>query len=76
MNPSKLKKFTKFIIDQKENKPKTVTAYILCQKEERHKIAGKNPNMISTEVFSELGKRWKKVDKATKDNLKAKATEH
>ena len=31
--------------------------------------------MMSTEVSPELGKRWKKVDKATKDNLKAKATE-
>ena len=43
INHNKLKKkFTKVKVNQKEKKPKTVTAYILWQKEERQKIAGEN----------------------------------
>ena len=79
LNHMKLKTFNRnkaTMVTKKEVKPKTVTAYILWQKEERIIIALANPNMTWIEISSELGKKWKMVDKKTKDKLKSTAKEY
>ena len=63
---------------KKMRKPRTVkpvTGYGLWQRQERKKIVESNPDLISTEVSSELGRRWRLVDNVSKANWKREATD-
>jgi ribosome-binding protein aMBF1 (putative translation factor) len=78
MNHMKLNRFNKTkstIPSKKEKTPKVVSGYILWQKEERKKIAQEHSGMTASEISSELGKRWKIVDRKTKSQFQKKATE-
>ena len=78
MNHMKLNRFNKTkstIPSKKEKSPKVLSGYILWQKEERKKIAQEHSDMTASEISSELGKRWKLVDRKTKSQLQKKATE-
>ena len=55
---------------------KPVTGYSLWQKDERRKILASNPSMIFTEVSSELGRIWRQLSKATKEEYKASAKKY
>ena len=73
MNHVKLKSFGRKVPTLKTIKP--VTGYGMWQKEERTRIVQTNPEMTFNDVSSELGKRWKHVDDATKAIWKRQAME-
>ena len=73
LNHVQLNSFGKKI--RKPSITKQVTGYGLWQKQERKRIVDCNPDMISTEVSSELGRRWKLVDTANKADWKKQALE-
>jgi hypothetical protein len=73
-NHEKLKTFGKKV--KKPNLERPVTGYVLWQREERKRIVESNPDMIFTEVSSELGRLWKLVEKETKEEFKRQAKQH